>query len=90
MTSAARILPIATNVDDELAVLDLPGIAWRIRRQRHDKNWFQADVAAACGVTRTTVTNWETSVHPPSLTMCLRLADAFDCTLDWLIRGDVP
>lgn len=89
MTSA-RVLPTALNADDELATLDLVDIGWRIRRLRKDRGWSQDDLAIATDVQRWAVSNWEHGIRQPSMVAFLRLADAFDCRLDWLVRGDVP
>lgn len=88
--TAARVLPTATNPDDELAVLDRPRIAMRIRRLRKDRAWTQAEVGDACGTTRHVVSTWERAEKCPSLTSLCRLADAFRCSLDWMVRGDTP
>lgn len=85
--TAARVLPTATNADDELATLDRAGIAWRIRRLRKDRGWSQTDLADACDIARVTIWRWETADAVPDAVSFCRLADAFHCTLDYLIRG---
>lgn len=82
-----RVLPAALNPDDELATLDLQGIAWRIRLLRRERGWTQTDVGDACEVSRFAVSQWERRHMKVSLVMLCRLADAFGCTLDYLVRG---
>ena len=85
--SAARVLPTATNPDDEVAVLDRAGIAWRIRRLRTDRGWSQTDLGDACDTDKHVISTWERARKCPSLTMLLRLADAFACRVDYIVRG---
>jgi transcriptional regulator with XRE-family HTH domain len=85
--TVSRVLPAALNPDDELATIDHPGIAWRIRRLRRDRGWTQTEVGDACGVSRFAVSQWERRHMKVSLVMLCRLADAFGCRLDWIIRG---
>ena len=85
--TVARVLPIALNPDDEVAVLDRGGISRRIRHFRHARGWAQADLAAACDVDRVTIARWETARTVPGVVGFCRLADAFEMTTDYLIRG---
>jgi len=63
------------------------GIGWRIRRLRLDRGWRQTDLAAECGVNALAVGAWERGQVTPSTISFCRLADAFECTTDYLIRG---
>ncbi len=79
--------PAALNPDDELATVDRAGIAMRIRQMRHDRGWTQTELGAACDTCRFKISQWERSASGVRLVMLLRLADAFDITLDELVRG---
>lgn len=87
MKKRAYIPPAALNEDDELATLELRAIGRRIRDMRTDRGWTQDDLGDACEVNRSGVSLWEHGKRPPSTTMLLRLADAFGCTVEYLIRG---
>lgn len=87
MSATPIPLPTALNPDDELAELDLADIGWRIRALRKSRGWTQDDLGDAVGGTRATVSWWECGKRPPSLTHFLRLADALDVKLDYLMRG---
>ena len=85
--SVTRVLPAALNPDDELATLDRQAIGRRIKRLRLDRGWTQSDLQDATGAVRTTIAHWERGFWTPSATAFVRLADAFGCRLDYLIRG---
>ena len=52
---------------------------------RTRKGLKQADVAQAMNVTLKTVMNWEQGVSNPDLDVAMRLAELFDCDLDYLV-----
>lgn len=85
--SVSRALPTALTPDDELATLDAADIAWRIRRLRRDRGWTQFDLSIATGADLHTVVMWESEPRIPRLIFCCRLADAFECSLDYVVRG---
>ena len=70
-----------------LTTLDLAGIAWRIRRLRWERGWSQSDLGAATGAARATVSRWERAHCAPDVETLCRLADAFECSLDYIVRG---
>ena len=64
---------------------NLPG---RITGARNTLGLTQAQLAQRLGVSRPTVTQWESGAREPrSVDALVRLADALGCTLDWLCAG---
>lgn len=59
----------------------------RLAELRVARGTTQAAIAEACGVSRPTVTQWETGVKRPSRDNVLRLANALAVSLDDLLRG---
>lgn len=64
-------------------------IAKNIVRLRHEKKVTQESLAEFVGVTKASVSKWETGSSMPDITMLPRLASFFDVTVDELI-GYVP
>lgn len=50
----------------------------------------QEALAAACKVSRQTVSNWERNRTLPDIASLKAIATAFDTSVDALIRNDVP
>lgn len=67
-----------------VTALDLPK---RLKAARLMADLEQADIAAAIGVARQTVSNWERGVSEPSATFFVRWAAATGQPLEWLAEG---
>ena len=61
-----------------------------IRERRESLGLTQADLAARLGISRTTVTMWETEQNTPPTKMLTPLAEALGCTVDALIHPTIP
>ena len=59
----------------------------RIRRLRQDHDWSQAQLGQKLGVHQKQVSGYERSVHVPSTELLIRIAAAFDVSLDYLVSG---
>lgn len=61
-----------------------------LARLRAQKGLSQGDLADALGVSRQSVSKWETDASVPELDKLTRLADLFGVTLDELVKGEQP
>ena len=59
----------------------------RLRKSRLLADLDQGQLAEAIGVSRNTVSNWETGRSEPTATHFIRWAQATGVTLDWLAEG---
>lgn len=53
-----------------------------LAERRAGRNWTQADLAAALGVSRQTVISIEREKFDPSLPLAFLIARTFDCTIE--------
>ena len=60
----------------------------RIRARRDAVGLTQEKLAAACGVSRAAVAQWESGVTRPSLDNLVKAAEALGVWLSWLTTGD--
>ena len=61
-----------------------------ISRLRAEKNLSQGELADALGVSRQSVSKWETDASVPELDKLVKLSALFDVTLDELVTGKPP
>ncbi len=59
-----------------------PVLADRIRQLPQEWRWTQAELAEKLGVHQKQVSAYERGVHAPSTDVLIKLAEAFDVTLD--------
>lgn len=59
----------------------------RVKRLRQDRGWSQAQLGQKLGVHQKQVSGYERDVHVPSTELLIRLAEAFDVSLDYLVSG---
>lgn len=61
----------------------------RIKELREEKNLSQEDVARAIGTNQRNIGRWEKNENEPTAGFLLKLADFFQCSVDYLIgRAD--
>jgi len=56
----------------------------RIRQLRQERRWTQAEFAEKLGVHQKQVSSYERGVNVPSTEILIKLAEAFNVTLDYL------
>ncbi len=60
----------------------------RLKVLRAERDWSQADLAAALEVSRQTVNAIETGRFDPSLPLAFRIARVFGCTIEAIFQED--
>jgi putative transcriptional regulator len=60
----------------------------RLRVLRAERNWSQAELARALGVSRQTVNFIETGRYDPSLPLAFRIARVFGATIEAIFTSD--
>lgn len=63
-------------------------IGEQLRRARQKHQLSQEQIAEMLGVSRQTISNWETSKSYPDIERVMRLAEIYHLSLDELLRGD--
>lgn len=61
-----------------------------LRATREEKGWTQAQAAKAAGVALRSYQNWEIGGREPRLDALVSLAEAFNVTVDSLLRNHKP
>lgn len=56
----------------------------KIRRLRQERNWTQADLGEMISVHQKQISSYERGVTVPSTDILIKIAEAFDVTLDYL------
>lgn len=59
-----------------------------LRALRADRNWSQADLAAALGVSRQTVNALETGRYDPSLPLAFKIARVFERPIEAIFSDE--
>lgn len=60
----------------------------RLRELREEKGVSMIELARAIGVSDAAVCKWENGLAEPKLSYILRLAEYFDCTVDYISGND--
>lgn len=60
-----------------------------LQHYRKKKETTQEQLAEELGVSRQTISKWESDGSYPEMEKILQLCDLFDCSMDLLLRGDV-
>ena len=57
----------------------------RLKELRQEKNMFATQLAKILEVESATISNWEKDIRTPKKDMLIKIADYFDCSLDYLV-----
>ena len=60
-----------------------------LQHMRAAHNMTQEQLAMLLGISRQSVTKWESEKSYPEMDKLLRMCQIFDCTLDELVQGDL-
>ena len=60
----------------------------RLRELRNEKEKTQAELASVLGVSRQVYANYENGINEPSIDTLIRLADYFECSIDYLVSRE--
>lgn len=60
----------------------------KVMEERKKNGWSQEELAEKLGVSRQSVSKWESAQSMPDLTRILQMADLFGVTTDYLLRDD--
>ena len=61
----------------------------RLKQLRIKKNIKQQDLAKALNVTKQSVSNWENNKRLPDVNTLIKLADFYNCSLDYLVGREL-
>lgn len=61
----------------------------KITRQRKERNYTQEQLADILGVSRQSISKWETDLAYPETEKLLELGKLFDCSMDYLLKETV-
>jgi len=64
-------------------------LAEKIMRHRKENGWSQEDLAAQLGVSRQSVSKWESAASIPDLDKILRMSELFGVSTDYLLKDDL-
>jgi transcriptional regulator with XRE-family HTH domain len=57
----------------------------RLKQLRLEKDMYQKDVAKILGIAQTTYSGYETGAREPDLNTLIKIANLFECDVDYLI-----
>ena len=60
----------------------------RLRELRAEKEKTQVELASVLGVSRQVYANYENGINEPSIDTLIRLADYFECSIDYLVSRE--
>lgn len=61
----------------------------KIAKLRRDNNYTQEQLAGIFGVSRQSISKWESGVAYPEVEKLIRMSEFFNCTLDYLLKDGV-
>ncbi|MFQ9800989.1 MAG: helix-turn-helix domain-containing protein [Clostridia bacterium] len=60
----------------------------KIAKQRKENNYTQEQLADILGVSRQSVSKWESDIAYPETDKLIKLGKLFDCSMDYLLNED--
>ena len=69
--------------------MDMLKVGVYLKKLRNERNLTQEDVAEKFGVTRRTVSRWETGNNLPDIDILIELSDFYDIELKELLQGGI-
>ena len=61
----------------------------KITKQRKELNYTQEQLADILGVSRQSISKWESDITYPETDKLIELGKLFDCSMDYLLKDDV-
>ena len=61
----------------------------KIAKQRKDLNYTQEQLADILGVSRQSISKWESVIAYPETEKLIELGKIFDCSMDYLLKEDI-
>ena len=61
----------------------------KITKQRKELNYTQEQLADILGVSRQSISKWESDIAYPETDKLIELGKLFDCSMDYLLKEDV-
>ena len=61
----------------------------KIARQRKELNYTQEQLADTLGVSRQSISKWESDIAYPETDKLIELGKLFDCSMDYLLKEEV-
>ena len=61
----------------------------KIAKQRKELNFTQEQLADILGVSRQSISKWESDIAYPETDKLIELGKLFDCSMDYLLKEDV-
>lgn len=61
----------------------------KIARQRKEMNYTQEQLADILGVSRQSISKWESDIAYPETDKLIELGKLFDCSMDYLLKEEV-
>lgn len=64
-------------------------IGEKITKQRKELNYTQEQLAGILGVSRQSISKWESDIAYPETDKLIELGKLFDCSMDYLLKDEV-
>lgn len=68
----------------------IDGIGKRIRQRRQELGLSQLELTHQCNVASGNISKLEAGISIPSAQALIKLSEALDCSIDWLLLGTEP